>query len=590
MWRHRSVGPSFRSFLTSTGPHPYNSTMASSALPAKLGAEVEAWLAADPDPVTRAEIAAFLAAADVETLAQRFDGRLTFGTAGLRAALGAGPTRMNELVVAQTTAGLVEVLLARSWLPPTVVIAHDARHGSAAFGRAAAAIVGREGHAVVLPPHVPTPVLAYAVRYEHAQAGVMITASHNPPKDNGYKVYLDHGAQITPPIDTEIAEAIADAAASWEPAGPAGSAEEVHSAADIVDSAPALVDDYLQAITGLLRLPDRRSVAVVYTALHGVAAATFRAAFALAGFPPVVEVAEQAEPDPDFPTVAFPNPEEPGALDLALDLAARTDADVVLANDPDGDRLGVAVPTSSGDWRVLRGDEIGVLLADHLLRADTGDDRLVVTTVVSSRVLAALAAHHGVHYEETLTGFKWIAEAARRRSDLRFVLGYEEALGYAIGDVVADKDGISAGLVFAELVADLLDRGSSVESRLEELAERHGLHLTRQVSVRFDDRATGALRQRELMDGLRSAPPTGFGEVAVARITDLNRGEGELPPTNALRFDLVDGTRIMVRPSGTEPKVKYYLEVIETVGDDGYEHARSRATLRLDRLAAELTD
>ena len=409
----------------------------------------EAWWALDPDPDTRAELRALLEAGDEAELERRFAGRVAFGTAGLRAPLGAGPMRMNRVVVRQATAGLVRFLPEGA----TVLIGYDARHKSDVFAQDVAGVVAAAGgRALLLPLRLPTPVLAFAVRHLGTDAGVMITASHNPPADNGYKVYLDDGAQIVPPADAEIAAAIDAVAAE----GPIAVADPDDPRIEVLGA--EVISAYLDALVagGLVAA---REVNVVYTAMHGVGRDVLLAAFGRAGFPAPNVVADQCEPDPDFPTVAFPNPEEPGALDLALARAQALGADVILANDPDADRLGVAIPEDDGDWRSLTGDEIGSLLADHVLRNTDGDDRLVATTVVSSRLLSKMAAAHGVHFAETLTGFKWIVRPALEHPEWRFVFGYEEALGYLVGDAVHDKDGIGAALAFAGLVADLKDPG-----------------------------------------------------------------------------------------------------------------------------------
>ena len=522
--------------------------------PERLVETAVAWVEQDPDPDTRAELQTLIDAADLDALAVRFDGRLAFGTAGLRAALGAGPTRMNRRVVRQTAAGLCRFLGAS----PRVVVGYDARHKSDAFALDTARVVAAMGgRAFVLPGCLPTPVLAFAVRHLGVDAGVMVTASHNPPADNGYKVYLGDGAQLVPPSDEAIAAEIDRVAGS-----PVTVADEDDEAITVLDE--TIVDAYRSAVVGLSLTPHHRDLAVVYTAMHGVGRDVLRAVFDEAGFAAPVEVVEQVEPDPDFPTVAFPNPEEPGALDLALATADAADADIVLANDPDADRLGVAAAGPDG-WVALTGNQIGVLLADHVLRHTSGADRLVVTTVVSSRMLSRLADDHGVHYVETLTGFKWIARAALDRPDLRLVFGYEEALGYLVGDVVLDKDGISAALLFAELAAGLKAEGRTVHDRLDDLARRHGLHATDQVSLRLDG-PDGSERIAAIMAALRSDPPTALGGLAVESTTDLLAGT-DLPPSDAVVLDLADDARVVVRPSGTEPKLKAYLEVVRPDAD-----------------------
>jgi phosphomannomutase len=535
---------------------------------------VDEWLRLDPDPDTRAELQALLDAGDDDEVARRFAGRLAFGTAGLRAPLGAGPLRMNRLVVRQATAGLVRHLPEGA----TVVVGYDARHKSDVFAQDAAGVVAAAGgQAKLLPLILPTPVLAFAVRHLGADAGVMITASHNPPADNGYKVYLGDGAQIVPPADAEIAAAI-DAVAE---AGDIDVAEPDDPNIEVLGA--DIVSAYLDALVAG-SLVDARDVSVVYTAMHGVGRDVLLAAFGRSGFPTPNTVIEQCEPDPDFPTVAFPNPEEPGALDLALERAVASGADVVLANDPDADRLGVAVP--DGDtWRALTGDEIGALLADHVLRNTTGDDRLVVTTVVSSRLLGRMAARHGVHFAETLTGFKWISRPAIEHPEWQFVFGYEEALGYLVGDAVRDKDGIGAALAFAGLVADLKTRDQTVHDRLAALAEEHGLHATRPLTLRFEGE-DGLATIVRLMEAVRADPPSELGGLAVRSVRDL-LDDPDLPPTDALLFDLAGGARVVMRPSGTEPKLKCYLEVVEPVDGD-LPAARRQADAALEAIVADL--
>ncbi|MGH9118651.1 MAG: phospho-sugar mutase [Acidimicrobiales bacterium] len=528
--------------------------------PAGLIDRVRAWLAADPDPDTRAELTGLVELAArgdqgaVSDLADRFAGRLQFGTAGLRGELGAGPMRMNRLVVRQATAGLVRFLRHELGIErPRLVVGYDARHKSDVFARdAAGVVVAAGGEALLFHQATPTPVVAYTVRRVAADAGVAVTASHNPPRDNGYKVYLGDGAQIVPPTDERIAAAI----------------EAVSSAPiDVLAQGwTTLGDDAVEAYTAMAvgRVEGegtRRDLVSVYTPLHGVGAVIATDAVARAGFPAPRVVAAQAEPDPDFPTVAFPNPEEPGALDLALADARRLGADIILANDPDADRLAVAVPDphAGGAWRPLTGNEVGVLLADHLLRrtASFGAGRLVVTTVVSSRLLSKLAAEAGVVYAETLTGFKWIMRAALDRPDLRFVFGYEEALGYAVTAEVRDKDGITAALVFAELAAEAKAAGGSVIDRLDDIARRLGLHATAQVTIPGFG----------VVDRLRASPPTALSGRSVRRVVDLLAGD-PLPPTDGMVVELEGDLRLVVRPSGTEPKTKAYLEYVLPVGDD----------------------
>src|SRR6188472_201532 len=480
----------------------------------QLVERAERWIADDPDPEARAELRALLAASEHDELRARFDGGLSFGTAGLRGRLGAGPALMNRATVRATAAGLARHLLDR--VPGAaragVVVGHDARHGSARFAAEAAAVLSGAGlRTLRLPPLAPTPLLAFAVRELGCAAGVMITASHNPPPDNGVKVYLGDGAQIGPPADEEIAAAIAAVGPLRDvPLGGGGDA--------VGDE---IAEAYLRAI--LAALPDvpDRDVRAVYTPLHGVGAPLFLEAFACAGFPAPEVVGEQAEPDPDFATDRRPNPEEPGTLDLGLAAAARAGADLLLVNDPDADRLAAAIPAPEG-WRVLRGDEIGVLLADFRLEhAVAPEQALLVTTVASSTLVPKLAAAAGARSEVTLSGFKWIMRAARPGEVL--LLGYEEALGYAVSDVVRDKDGISAALVVAQLAARARRAGRTLADRLDAIAERFGLHATDQITIELEG-AAGPERMARTMAALRADPPSTLLGRPVAAVADVAAG------------------------------------------------------------------
>lgn len=541
--------------------------------PADLLAAGRAWAADDPDPVTRAELEALVAAAEAgdrvaaADLTDRMSGLLEFGTAGLRGALGAGPHRMNRSVVIRAAAGLTAYLGTVS-KRPFVVVGYDARTNSDVFARdTCAVVVGAGGRAALLPRTLPTPVLAYAVRRLGADAGVMVTASHNPPRDNGYKVYVGDGAQIVPPVDGLIAARIAAVRAVAD-------VPRAESGWETVEE--SVIAGYVRQAAAVVRPDTPRALTVVHTAMHGVGTETLRAAFAAAGFDEPIRVAAQAEPDPMFPTVPFPNPEEPGAMDLALELAEQTGPDVVIANDPDADRCAAAV-AGPGGWRMLRGDEVGALLGSHLLDRGVEPGRVFANSIVSSRLLAAMSRAAGVPHEETLTGFKWIA----RVPGLAF--GYEEALGYCVDpDRVRDKDGVTAALLLAELAAGLKARGRGLLDRLDDLARAHGVYATDAFSIRVDELT---LIER-VMDRLRSAPPAEVAGIAVARLDDLALGEGGLPPTEGLRWYLEDDSRIIVRPSGTEPKLKVYLEVIEPVGGGDLGEARQRAATRLRGLRA----
>lgn len=568
----------------------------------ELAESVKRWLAADPDPVTRAAGERLLASGDTAALASHFGPRLAFGTAGLRAALGPGPGRMNRAMVRWATGGVAQHVLAA--VPDAsqrgVVVGFDGRHGSRAFAEEAAAVLGGAGLRVMLYDGVvPTPQLGHAVRFLGAAAGVMVTASHNPPQDNGYKVFWADGAQIVPPHDKAISAAIDGLEGPWGVASP-GLAGLIESG--VVGQVPAGAEAaYLDEVQAQRVWGGETGLRVVYTAMHGVARRMVEATLGRAGYT-VLAVAEQADPDPDFPTVAFPNPEEPGAMDLALAKAAEAKADLVVANDPDGDRLAVAVPDGAGGWRALSGNQVGVLLADELLRyGEEAKGRLVATTIVSSGMLARIAAAYGVGYAETLTGFKWIAAEALRVDGAggRFVMGFEEALGYSIGPVVRDKDGVSAALVFCDLAARCRAEGRSVLDRLTALYREHGLHTTRQHSIKLPG-AAGATRIASIMAGLRAKPPTALGGVPVARVRDILVGEARvvgtgavepiaLPRSNVLAFDLADGGRVLARPSGTEPKIKFYFEVRSPLSEGvALATAEGEARSRLDALQADL--
>ncbi len=557
-----------------------------------LRARAAAWAADDPDPATRAEIEILLAGDDEAGLEELFGSRLEFGTAGLRGTLGPGPNRMNRALVRRAAAGLARYLRQHGTCDGGVVIGYDARHQSDVFAADTAAVVAGAGiTALLLPRCLPTPLLAYAIRDLHASAGVMVTASHNPAKYNGYKVYLGDGAQIIPPTDREIAAQIA-AVTSLRDVPLAAPGEPL-----IVTVDEGVVDRYLVAAQALSLTPRARELSIVFTPMHGVGGSVTTRLLAQAGFADVTVVRQQFEPDPDFPTVAFPNPEEPGALDLALAEARARGADVVLANDPDADRLGVAVPSAgaggAAGWRPLLGDEIGWLLADHILTHTAGDERLVVTSIVSSTMLARMAAAAGVHFAETLTGFKWLARFPDSHPGWRFVFGYEEALGYCVGTLVRDKDGITAALLFAELVAGLEAEGRTVGDRLDDLARLYGAHVTKQWSSTVTG-ADGPARIRAIVGRLLAAPPTTVAGHRVTEVVDLEAGNRGLPPTAGVVFYLDEAKtiRIIVRPSGTEPKVKVYFEVVEPVadGDAAAARARGAATVAaLQRAMAELT-
>ncbi|WP_028649722.1 phospho-sugar mutase [Nocardiopsis sp. CNT312] len=543
------------------------------AVPAHLTDRARQWLAQDPDPATRRELEGLLARAEsghpaaLADLSDRFVADLEFGTAGLRGALGAGPNRMNRVVVMRAAAGI------GAWLGSAghVVVGYDARHRSADFAEDSAAVLTGAGHRVsLLPRPLPTPVLAHAVRDLGADAGIMVTASHNPPGDNGYKVYVGGtgaaaGAQIVAPVDAEISAAIART----------GPVDTLPLGSEWTVLGEEAVERYLEAVTSL-PLGTDRDLSVVYTAMHGVGGRLLIRAMERAGFARPAVVGAQFDPDPDFPTVEFPNPEEPGAMDLALAAGEDAGADLVLANDPDADRLAVAVP----GYGLLTGNEVGALMAEYVLGETSGADRVVATSIVSSALLAGIARDRGVHYEETLTGFKWLARAGL--PGLRPVFAYEEALGYCVGGdggrPVADKDGIGAALVMAALAARAKRERRTLVDLLDDQARRHGLHLSDQLSVRVDDVSVLS----EVMRRLRERPPAVFGPLAVTGVEDFAEGLGALAPTDALRFRLEGGVwgRVTLRPSGTEPKLKAYAEVVLGVeGDTGSARVQGRELL-----------
>jgi len=554
--------------------------------------QAAAWIAADVDDRDKADLTALLADTSpgaAAELADRFAQRLTFGTAGLRGAVAAGPNRMNTATVTATTAALASWLLDRDAAAAEsgVVVGCDARHRSDEFAAQTARVLAGAGIRVhMLPSREPTPFLAYSIRHLRAAAGVMITASHNPAADNGYKLYLSDGAQIVPPADTDIEAAIAAV-------GPlADIALAPLDSPLITRHGDAVMQAYLDAVMAELG-PAPASAAwlrFVYTPLHGVAGPLAMRAFAQAGFaaPDVVE--SQFEPDPDFPTVRFPNPEEPGALDLAISLARRSGADLVIASDPDGDRLAVAIPDelAPGGYRQLTGDQVGALLGAFLLgrlAATPGtvmSQQLAVSTVVSGSLLPKIAAVAGAQYARTLTGFKWIVRAADLRTDVRFAFGYEEALGYAATSAVRDKDGISAALAILSLAAVARSVGESLQNAYDALEIAHGVHLNAQVTLLTEATV-------DVMSRLRAAVPGQLAGDPVATVTDYSGGSWELPSADMLSYQL-RGARVVIRPSGTEPKIKAYLEVVEPVTGGTLTQARKAAAEKMTRLRSAVTE
>jgi phosphomannomutase len=552
------------------------------ALDPGLVAAVTEWIAQDPDDATRAELQALLDAKDAATLHARFDHPLTFGTAGLRGVVGGGPGAMNRLVVRRTAAGVAEWVGGKGgWAKLAgVVVGRDARHGSAAFARDTVDVLAAAGvAALVLDGPLPTPLTAFAVRHLGAAGGVVVTASHNPSQDNGYKVYDDDGSQVVPPADEAIEAASRRLALA--PGPPAAAPARI----GVVDHA-ALIEEYVAAIQDLdVTLGAARSLRVAYTPLHGVGGAVVPDLLARAGFD-VEVVAEQAEPDPEFPTVAFPNPEEPGAMDLVVALASRTGADLVVANDPDADRCCVAVP-AHGSWRTLSGDELGALLGEDRCARSTGDDRLVATSIVSSSLLSKIAEHHDVAFTETLTGFKWLGRAGTA-AGRRLVFAYEEALGYAVSEAVRDKDGMSAALLVCDLAWRCRAASTTLLEALDGLHAAHGVHLTRQLSFRREG-PDGLAEIGATVARLVADPPSSIGGLRVSSVEDLTAGAEGLPPTEGVRLRAGTELRVVVRPSGTEPKLKAYVEVVDgPIGSRLLAASRARCGALLDRCATDV--
>jgi len=511
-----------------------------------LLAEVRAWIEDDPDLKTAAQLSALLETDDELTLRKYFAGFLEFGTAGLRGPIGPGPSCMNQAVVGRTAAGLVKYMKERSLT--SVVIGRDARHGSDIFEEISAEILSGAGLTVsVLPRPLPTPVLAFAVNELHADVGIMVTASHNPGTDNGYKVYLGgvvdgvtyRGSQIITPADKQISAHIK----SIKSLKSIPRAKMWHTLDENI------VEKYVERTKVLAPRPG--DLKIVYTAMHGVGTKTLQRVFHRAGFASLILVESQAQPDPDFPTLAFPNPEEEGALDHALETARTFDADLVIANDPDADRCSVAIKDRDLSWRALRGDEIGAILGEVMARS--AKSGTLANSIVSSSVLSKIAAHYKLNFEETLTGFKYIAKIPH------LIFGYEEAIGFCVDShTVNDKDGISAALLMAQIATDLKTEGKTLLDLLDEIWKTYGFHATEQISIRVNDLSTISA----LMKKLRNNPQTEIAGFKLLAVDDLAIPTNSLPPTDGLRFTLEQNIRIIIRPSGTEPKIKCYIEVV----------------------------
>ena len=565
------------------------------------------WIQHDTDPETRAELTALVLKAKsgdeaaLKDLRDRFIGPLEFGTAGLRGVLGAGESYMNRAVVLRTAWGLAQYLLAE--VPDVqvrgVVIGYDGRRLSREFSEDSARVLAHHGIVAHLSPlAIPTPLTAFAVTHLHAAAGIMVTASHNPPEYNGYKVYWGNGAQIIPPHDKGIAKVIEKAApADQIPMMPL---DEARKKGLVRDVTPAVEKAYLDEIRELsVRGDGDRSMPIVYTPMHGVGDRLTRAALSEARFTDVVSVPEQARPDGAFPTVRFPNPEEKGALDLSIALAKAQKADLILANDPDVDRLAVAVRNGDGEYVQLSGNQVGTLLGHYLLTEGPRGDRIALASIVSSPMLGTIARKMGVRYEETLTGFKWIANRAmeiERETGARFVFGYEEALGYTVGPLVRDKDGIGAAVIFAELAAVRKSQGKTMLDALDDLAREHGVFVSGQKSITMPG-ADGVAKIKQLMIDLRKQTPSQIGEYAVESISDIqagtrrdksgNIGTVTLPPSDVLVYALEGGSRIIARPSGTEPKIKFYFDVREPMEQgEPVKQAEARALAKMKDLTA----
>ncbi|WP_296632718.1 phospho-sugar mutase [Rhodoluna sp.] len=521
----------------------------------ELLAAAKAWAAQDPDKETRHELISLIAAGDEAGIAARMNTRLEFGTAGLRGELGAGPNRMNRVLVAQTAAGIAKFLLANdSSGEPSIVIGFDGRINSAVFARDSAAIFAGAGiRTLLFDGVVPTPVLAFAGKHLGTSAAVMVTASHNPPRDNGYKVYLggaNGGSQIVSPTDKQIAAEISSVASNQ-------TFDEIHKSDDFEIIGDELRQAYVAETAGLANeLHNGEALKIVYTAMHGVGWHVIKEVFAAVGLPQPITVDRQLLPDGTFPTVAFPNPEEPGAMDLSFAKAREVNADLILANDPDADRLAVGIPdaTSPEGWRRLTGDEIGLLLGHEMARktAALGNSGTLACSIVSSSALSKVADHFKLDYRETLTGFKWISKVPN------LVFGYEEALGYCVDPQhTPDKDGISAALIVAAIACDLASAGKTIADQLNELGRLYGHYATGQISIRVAD----LVLIKSAMAGLRANPPISLAGTGV-QFTDLSVANEKLAATDGLRFDLSDGRRVIIRPSGTEPKLKCYLQAI----------------------------
>jgi phosphomannomutase len=530
---------------------------------AELKQEVSDWIKHDPDPKTAAQLQEWLDASNFAKIKDSFNGFLEFGTAGLRGRVGPGPSCMNRAVVSRTATGIAAFMKKHNL--NSVVIGRDARHGSAEFAKDSAEILAGAGFKTyVLPSELPTPVLAFAVNKLKVDVGIMVTASHNPAIDNGYKVYLGgmingvryHGSQIIPPVDAEISDLIA-------------SADLKPNRSNTFETVPAsVISDYIESVASICHTPNQ--LRIVYTPLHGVGAQTFLQVFQSAGFANPIVVLEQEKPDPNFPTTPFPNPEESGVLDLAIKYAKRESADLIIANDPDADRCAIAINDPDHGWRMLRGDEVGAIIGKYLIEKDRINNGAYANSLVSSSLLSKMAKKAGIEFHETLTGFKWVSKVAN------LTFGYEEALGYCIDPKsVNDKDGISVGLLIAQIVGELRDAGITLTDYLNLIGDEYGFHKTDQISIRASDLSI----IKKLLDMVIANPPADLAGSGLISAEDLSKSKNM--PTPGVRFYYNDGIRIIIRPSGTEPKLKCYIEVVS--------NSKADAQLRCDLVKKELT-
>jgi len=543
-----------------------------------LESQLKSWIEHDPDPVTREYLINLLNRSDTLAIEKLFSSRIQFGTAGLRGQLGPGPSRMNQLTVRRLAIGLSRYLGAGS----KVVLGRDARHKSKDFLEDIAAVMtANDIDVIIFPEVIPTPLLAFSVRYLKTDMGIMVTASHNPSTDNGCKIYMSDGAQLRAPIDKEIEKLILE---SEFPAIdlPLGKGTRITT-----DKNPE--EAYCAAITNSITRQSSR-IRIAYTPLHGVAMGLIQKSFMKARAGELIPVKTQMAPDPDFPTVSFPNPEEHGVMDSVIGLAIASNADIALANDPDGDRLAVAIPTISGDWRLLSGDEIGALLFNHVARKTLGNNRKVVTTIVCSKLVSKIAFKHGIEHATTLTGFKWIIPTAYKDSSLQPIFCYEEALGYATNTAVRDKDGISAALMMAELAAVLKKKGQTLEDELDALSLEYGHHVTKTWRVRFNSGKPNEVIPK-VMEDLRANPLTSVNHMKVLEVKDYLSQESEtgLPSTDLIVINIEKNVRISIRPSGTEPMVKLYMEIVLPVAKrEELPEASGRAKALLEELGVSL--